>query len=358
MSVESKIRELMQGAASTETLEEAAPMGAESVQKDTSVKVASEGDRNTKPRQGDSQDCSYEERDETEENQGAVVSKSTPSAPRPQHQGAGAAPNYQTVGDAQSVVGQKASRGNVAMEEVDVKSQLAAILGEDASEEFRTKATSLFEAAVIARVNAEMDKLVESLEEKAAQQITEAKEEMVEKVDAYLSYVVEQWMENNQLAVDNGLRTEIAEDFITGLKSLFAEHYIDVPQEKYDVLGDMQGNIAGLEEKLNATVNENVELKSEIVELKKNKIFEAQTKDLAATEAEKLRKLIEGVDFEEEKLFAEKITLIKEAHFGRGTKTATAPEQLTEDVTTPSSFDTSDVMSRYVQALSRAAKAR
>jgi len=359
MSVESKIRDLMQEkAGSEENLQEAAPMGAEGINKDQTIKAANEGDRNSQPRQGDSKDATYETREEDEENQGAVASKSTPSSPRPSNSGAGAAPNFKTVGNPTSVVNMSASKGNVAMEEVDVKEQLSAILGEDASEEFRTKATSLFEAAVIARVNHEVDRLTEALEQKAQEQITEAKTQMVDKVDAYLSYVVEQWMQDNQLAVDTGLRAEITEGFIEGLKVLFKEHYIEIPEEKYDVLDEMQEKIEGLEAKLNESINTNVAMATEVVELKKAKIFEEQAKDLAGTEAEKLQKLVEGVEFDNENLYKEKVATIKESYFPRGGKRTSSPEQLTEDVTTPTSFDSSDTMSKYVQAISRSAKAR
>jgi hypothetical protein len=358
MSLEQKIKDLMQGKTASEDLQEAAPMGAESVSKDQSIKASNEGDRASAPRQGDSKDASYEEREEDEENQGAVASKSTPTAPRPANSGAGAAPNYTTVGNPTSVVNMPSSKGNVAMEEIDVKGQLAAILGEDASEEFRSKATSLFEAAVIARVNSEVDRLTDALAEAAQEQINESKEEMVEKVDAYMTYVVEQWMKDNQVAVDTGLKAEITEQFIAGLKNLFVENYIEVPEEKYNVLDEMAQKIEDLEAKLNESINTNVELTTEMVELKKAKIFESQTKDLAGTEAEKLQKLIEGVDFESEGLYKEKIALIKETHFTKGTKKASAPEQLTEDITNPSSFDTSDVMSQYVQAISRSVNAR
>ena len=121
-------------------------------------------------------------------------------------------------------------------ESVDISSQLNSIFGEELSEEFKTKATSIFEAAVIARVNNEMEKVTARLEEQAVEQLTEFKEGLVEKVGSYLNYIVEQWMEENSLAVESGLRTEVAEDFISGLKTLFKEHYIEVPEEKYDVL--------------------------------------------------------------------------------------------------------------------------
>jgi hypothetical protein len=242
-------------------------------------------------------------------------------------------------------------------ESVNIKSQLNSIFGEELSEEFRTKATSIFEAAVIARVNNEMESVTARLEEQAQTQLDEHKAGLVEKVDSYLNYVIEQWMEENTLAVENGLRTEIAEDFITGLKSLFKEHYIEVPEEKYDVLEELQNKAEELEAKLNEAVNQIVSTSTELSTLKQSKIFEEQTKDLAATEVEKLKKLVEGVEFEQEELYREKVAVIKENYFP---KTASkSPEKILveESGTTPSTFDNS-TMSKYVQSLSRTVKTR
>lgn len=362
MSVEKKIRELMQGkttpaAAPAKQLDESETFNADSIKKDTSIPAQLPGDAAPIP-QGSSADASYEEREEDEENQGAVASGSTPTSPRPQNYGPGGTPDYKTVGDPTSVVNMPGSRGNVPMESVDIKTELAAILGEDASDEFKTKATSLFEAAVVARVNSEMDKIVEALEAKKEEALTEAKEQLVEKVDAYLSYVVEQWMEENRLAVDTGLRSEIAEDFISGLKTLFKEHYIEIPEDKYDVVAETQAAVEAATEKLNEAMNDNVELRTQLVALKKAHIFEKFTKDLASTEAEKLQKLVEGVEFDNEELYSEKISLIKETHFPKNKKGSSA-DQLTEDITSTPSADVADsVMSRYAQAISRGVKSR
>lgn len=360
MSLEKKIKDLLARSgdkADVDLLEEesAQPMGAAGVSKDQSIPAKVAGDV-TQPMQGSSAQAEYEERDEDEENQGAVVSKSVTKNDL-QAQGAGAAPNYQDVGDATSVVNMPASKGNVAMESVDVKAELATIFGEDLSEDFRNKASSIFEAAVVARVNSEIESIVEQLEAQKAQEINEAKEGLVEKVDAFMNYVVEQWMEENTLAVDNGLRTEITEDFITGLKTLFAEHYIEVPEEKYDVLGEMQSKIEELESKLNETISESVELNAQLVDLKKAQILEEQTRDLADTEAEKLQKLIEGVEFDNEQLFAEKVAVIKENYFPKASATSTK-QHLTEDVTETAQPMSHDVMSKYVQSLSRSIKSR
>ena len=243
-------------------------------------------------------------------------------------------------------------------ESVDISNQLNSIFGEELSEEFKTKATSIFEAAVIARVNSEMEKVTAKLEEQSTQQLAEFKETLVEKVDGYLNYVVEQWMEENQLAVENGLRTEIAEDFISGLKSLFKEHYIEVPEEKYEVLDELQTKSEQLETKLNESINDNVVLAKELSALKAAKVLEEQTKDLAATEVEKLKKLVEGVDFESEDLYREKVSVIKENYFPKTAKTSPEKVLIEERNATGATFDTNDIMSKYVQAISRTVKTR
>lgn len=368
MSVENKIKELLSRASgeqqlteeSTENLAAAgmADTGAKAAanaKKDTSkaAAAATAGDT-TAPKQGSSQDASFTTADEDDANLGAkaaaAVSKDT-TLPT-------------SKGDAKSVkvpaMEEEQVEGEAIVEEetVDIQSQLNSIFGEELSEEFKTKATSIFEAAVIARVNSEMEKVTTKLEEQAATAIAEQKDAMVEKIDSYLNYVVEQWMDENQLAVESGLRTEIAEDFISGLKTLFKEHYIEVPEEKYDVLDELQTKAEELEAKLNEAIEQNVETSKELATLKRQSIFEEQTKDLAATEVEKLKKLVEGVDFESEELYREKVTVIKESYFP---KTASkSPEQVLveESGTDPASFENNDVMSKYVQAISRTVKTR
>ena len=242
-------------------------------------------------------------------------------------------------------------------EGVNLSAQLNSIFGEDLSEEFKTKASSIFEAAVIARVNHEMEKVTSKLEEQAVDQLVEFKDTIVEKVDGYLNYVVEQWIEENVLAVDSGLRTEIAEDFITGMKTLFKEHYIEVPEEKYDVIEEMQSTSDEYKAKLDEAISTNIELAQELSSLKREQILDEQTKELAATEVEKLRKLVEGVEFDSEDLFREKVAVIMENYFPK--TTSKSPEQvLVEESGTSPVFDDGSVISKYAQAISRSIKAR
>lgn len=183
------------------------------------------------------------------------------------------------------------------------------------SEEFKTKATSLFEAVVTARVAHEVEIMEDVLAEQAAEAVAELHQELVNKVDAYLSYVAEQWMENNAVAIENGLRTEVTEDFIAGLKVLFQENYIEVPEEKYDVLGEMQTKIEELTSVANEAIAEAVELKKALTESKRDAVFVKVTSDLAQTESEKLRGLVEEVEFDNEQLFEQKLTVIKNNYF-------------------------------------------
>ena len=245
--------------------------------------------------------------------------------------------------------------------EIDVKDDMDALVGgEDLSEEFKTKAATIFETAVSAKVISEVNQRIEELEEQYVQEITEAKEEhkstMTEKVDGYLNYVVEEWMTENELAVEKGIRSELVEDFMTGLKTLFTEHYIDIPEEKVDLVDDLFGKVEDLEQKLDESINNNVEMKKELAEFKKEETLREVSKDLADTEKEKLGKLAEGIDFEDEQQYTEKLEVIKENYFPTSTqKTETITEELenTEEEETSSEVSVDPVMSRYVSALTR-----
>jgi hypothetical protein len=384
MSVESKIKELLGRVESQVSLQEgnlqederttppmqgssqvapqASNMFAPTTGKDKTIAPAGTGDIN-QPRQGGSQDSPHEDFDETDpanvDNMGAVYAKDiNPTVGRASLQPkgpVGAAPNFQTVGDPTSAVNIQQGRGNVPVgEEVDLES----IFGDDLTEEFKDKASAIFEAAVIARVNSEMDNIVSTLQEKFTADVEEYKEAMVEKIDGYMNYVVENWMKENELAIEQGLRTEIAEDFMSGLQVLFKEHYIEIPEEKYDVLSELQAKTEELAENLNDAISYNVELNKEVISLKREAIVEDMSRDLAATEASKLDKLLEGVEFDNESLYREKVAVIKENYFPKNTitestKSVQTQQTLIEETDTSVSYDNS-VVSTYAKALSRA----
>jgi hypothetical protein len=199
---------------------------------------------------------------------------------------------------------------------VDVSEDVAALTnGEDLSEEFKTKAATIFEAAVITRVKAEVNKLQEEFDNQLAEQVEEIKEGLVEKVDGYLNYVVEQWIAQNEIALESGMKSEILESFVDGMKSLFAEHYIEVPEEKFDVLGDMQEKLEQLESKLDETVASNVNLTKQINEQKRIAAVSEAADGLADTDVEKFKGLAEELSYEDVDSFKKKLQTIRENYF-------------------------------------------
>jgi len=243
--------------------------------------------------------------------------------------------------------------------DLDVKEDMDAIMnGEELSEDFKTKAATIFEAAVSAKVISEVNQRVDALEEEFKKEIQEAKEEyksnMSEKVDGYLNYVVEEWMKENELAVERGIRSELVEDFMTGLKNLFQEHYIDIPEEKVDLVDDLFEKVEDLEKQLDETVNNSVEMKKELAEYKKQETLREVSEELADTEKEKLQKLSEGVDYEDSEQYKEKLEVIKENYFPKGEDT---PQPLTEEVENNESDelveDVDPSVSFYANALKR-----
>ena len=243
--------------------------------------------------------------------------------------------------------------------EIDVKEDIEAIVnGEDLSEEFKTKASTIFEAAVSAKVLSEVNQRIEELETDYKKEITEAKEEhlstITEKVDGYLNYVTEEWMKENELAVEKGIRSELVEDFMTGLKNLFTEHYIDIPEEKVDLVDDLFEKVEELEQKLDESINTSVDIKKELAEYKKAETLREVSEDLADTEKEKLGKLADGIDFEDKSQYSEKLEVIKENYFPKQqSETITEELENTEKEQDSSEPVIDPIMSKYASALTR-----
>ena len=201
--------------------------------------------------------------------------------------------------------------------ELDIKADVDALVGDsDLSEEFKQKAATIFEAAIKAKVKEESQRLQGEYETKLKEDTETHKAELVEKVDSYLNYVVEEWMQENKIAIERGIKGEIAEDFIGGLKKLFEDHYIDVPDEKYNVLEDQASKIEDLEKKLNEEIQKNVELNKSNGELKKEEIIKKSSEDLTDVQEEKFNKLAEEVEYSNEEDFTSKVKTIKESYFG------------------------------------------
>jgi hypothetical protein len=246
--------------------------------------------------------------------------------------------------------------------EIDLSADVKALVSSDAdlSEEFKDKAAMIFETAVKTRIQEQTKILEARYEEKLSVETETVKEAMVEKVDSYLNYVVEEWMKENELAVERGIRTEIAEDFITGLKDLFKEHYIDVPEEKYNVLDDLTNQTKKLEEKLNEQIAKNVDLTKEVSESAKAKAIDEVSNDLADTEKEKFEKMAENVEWDSADKFREKLETIKESYFPKSKIEETASKDEVDSVAAnaPSDFTSgkSDAMAAYTAAITKNVK--
>ena len=239
---------------------------------------------------------------------------------------------------------------------LDIKSDIDALVGDaDLSEEFKQKAATIFEAAITSKVKAEQERLQSEYDTKFEEEISKSKSELTEKVDSYLNYVVEEWMKENKLALERGIKGEIAEDFIGGLKKLFEDHYIDVPDEKYDVLEDQAGKIEDLEKKLNEEIEKNVEMNKVNGGYKRQEIIDEHSKDLADTAKEKFDSLVEGVEYSSEEDFAQKVKTIKESYFEQKAEKSADSADI-DDVAVGdenSNEDLSNAMAAYTNAISK-----
>ena len=248
----------------------------------------------------------------------------------------------------------KASHCEETDSEIDVKEDIEALVGDaDLSEEFKQKAATIFEAAINSKVKAEQERLQSEYDTKFEEEISKSKSELTEKVDSYLNYVVEEWMKENKLALERGIKGEIAEDFISGLKKLFEDHYIDVPDEKYDVLEDQASKIEDLEKKLNEEIEKNVEMNKVNGSYKRQEIIDEHSKDLADTAKEKFDSLVEGVEYSSEEDFAQKVKTIKESYFEQKAEKSASAD--IDDVAEgdESNADLSDAMAAYTNAISK-----
>ena len=241
-----------------------------------------------------------------------------------------------------------------SMEEVDVSADVAALIeGTELSEEFAEKAKTIFEAAVKAKISEEYDRLVEHFTAEFDKHFAEAKSEMAEEVNGTVNYAIGQWMEQNQVAVDRGIRNEITEDFIAGLKGLFEEHYISIPDEKVDVVEGMADTIREMESRLDEQVKANVKLQNRLNETAKTNILNTVSEGLADTQKEKLAALAEGLEFVSEESFSKKVTTIKESYF----KEAAAPQSEVADETPVEGVEeVNPAMAQYLNALNRWSK--
>ena len=237
--------------------------------------------------------------------------------------------------------------------EIDVKEHVDALVaGDDSlSEEFKQKAATVFEAAIKSKVKEIAEEIEADYNKKFEEETSKAKDELVEKVDSYLSYVVEEWMKENELALERGIKGEIAEDFISGLKKLFEDHYIDVPDEKYNVLEDQASKIEELNKKLNESIEKNIELSKENGKYVRQSIIDEASKELAETQKEKFNKLAEEVDYKNEEDFRTKVSTIKESYFGKKDSSGEIDDVAADSNTL--NEDLSNAMAAYSAAISK-----
>ena len=243
------------------------------------------------------------------------------------------------------------------VKEIDVAEHVEALVnGEgDLSEEFKRKAATVFEAAVKSKIRTEIGRLEDEYEEKLKGNVQTATDEMTNKVDTYLNYVTEEWMKENELAVERGLKGEIAEDFISGLKQLFEDHYIDIPDEKYDVLEAQSEKISELEGKISETIEKNVSLKDGNAKLVREQVISEVYEGLADTEIEKFKSLTDDVEYTDEESFREKLDTLKESYFP---KTSVETTENIDDVETGTAqdIDLTPSMDAYMSAIGRTVK--
>ena len=238
----------------------------------------------------------------------------------------------------------------------DFSEDLNAIMADEAtlSEEFKEKTATIFEAAIKSKLSEEIDRLEAKYNEELSEEIESTKSDLVEKVDNYLNYVVEQWMEDNKLAVQTGLRTEIAEKFMNNLKDLFTESYIEVPESKVDLVDELAAEVEELEEAHNTAVAKSLEMQEELETYKRSAIIAEAAEGLVATQVEKLKKLAEDIDFEDEATFAEKVATIKESYFTK--KSTESADIVEEDDDGETVVEASGAMAQYLSAIQRTKK--
>lgn len=272
-------------------------------------------------------------------------------------------PNNPGVEDTSTETNTKAGADSSASNKASVamKEDMNALFnGEELSEEFKEKATTIFEAAVNARVEQLKVELEEENKAQLEEQVSQFVEETSARIDEYLNYVVEQWMEQNELALESSLRTEVAEDFISGLKTLFVEHYIDIPEDKADLVGDLALQVEELEEKLNEQVQNNIEMKKAVDVYQKQAVFSEVAEGLTATQVDKFSTLAEGVDYNDAETYKRKLEIVKENYFVAkkvGSDIVESEIENADDTEQPTKSGFVDPnVARYMQAIARTVK--
>ena len=242
--------------------------------------------------------------------------------------------------------------------EIDIEADINALVeGEDLSEDFKAKAATIFEAAINSKVQEISEQITAQYEEKLVEEIASIKEELKDRVDSYLEYVADEWVQENELAVQSGLKEEMTESFISGMKSLFEEHYVTIPEEKYDVIESMVDKLDEMEGKLNEQIEKNIALNKRLAESVSDVVFADVTEGLAQTQKDKLASLVENVEFESEEAYREKLGTLRESYFPTQKAQRNTTENLTEEAgSTDYTASVSPSMEAYLKTLSRVSK--
>ena len=345
--------------------EKSGPDAAKKTKKDTSIPTAVKGDEapqklkeedesDEDEKDSDDEEEKMDEMDDepkmdmptTKEGMKDVVIKAMKSMKKGDMEKLTASVMTSSYGNSESV-----KKEALDIDSIDVTDDVNALVeGEDLSEEFTAKATTIFEAAVKSKLRSEVERLGVEKTQEVAEEVETFKSELTEKVDSYLDYVVKEWMQENELAIDRGLKGEIAEDFITGLKALFEEHYIDVPDEKYDILEGQAQKIEDLEAKLNETIEKMTDMNKEKSSLVREQVIAKVSTDLAETEKEKFEGLVEDVEFTGEEDFTTKLNTLKENYFPKSVATQTLEEEVE---TENQEVDVSGAMAAYMSAIQK-----
>ena len=265
------------------------------------------------------------------------------------------------VDETQEVVAEEEATEEEVVEEesIDIEADVNALFeGEELSEEFQNKARTIFEAAINSKLAEVKEAVKTEYEEQLVEEVAAIKSELEERVDAYLEYVADEWLQENQIAVESGLKTEMTESFLEGMKSLFEEHYVSVPEEKYDVIESMVDKLDEMEGKLNEQIEKNIALNRRLAESSADVVFGEVTEGLATSQKEKLATLVENVEFESETDYREKLVTLKESYFpSNAGSQRDKSENLSEGTENPANIaEISNTMSAYLQTLNRVAK--
>ena len=255
------------------------------------------------------------------------------------------------------VVAEEETTEEEVVAEINVEEDINALIaGEELSEEFQEKARTIFEAAIRSRISDLKEELAKEYEQSLTEQITSIKEEIEDRADAYLEYVAQEWLEENKLAVEHGLKTEMTESFLTGMKGLFEDHYVTIPEEKYDVLHSMVEKLDEMENKLNEQINKNVALNKRLAESSADVILADISEGLALSQKEKLASLAENVEFGSEDIYREKLVTLRESYFPSNPSTPRDHSETISEGTKVPQAAPSGLMESYLQTLTRVAK--